>query len=181
MVAIGFLELSSIARGVYVADLMVKTADVELIYARPNCPGKYNILISGEVAAVKSSLEAGAEEGGRQIVDQLIIPRIHPDVIRAINLVSKLETTGAVGVMEFFSITGAVLAADTAVKTADVSILNVRLGTGIGGKSFVVITGDVSAVEQAVEAGSLFAKEQGMLIDKVVIPNPVPEMFDSLL
>ena len=49
---IGFLELNSIAKGVEAADLILKTAEVDLIFAKAGCPGKYYILFTGEVAAV---------------------------------------------------------------------------------------------------------------------------------
>ena len=38
---IGFLELNSIAKGVEAADLILKTAEVDLIFAKAGCPGKY--------------------------------------------------------------------------------------------------------------------------------------------
>ena len=61
---IGFLELNSIAKGVEAADLILKTAEVDLIFAKAGCPGKYYILFTGEVAAVKASLDAGVAIGG---------------------------------------------------------------------------------------------------------------------
>lgn len=178
---VGFLELNSIARGVEAADSMLKAADVRLVFARPNCPGKYNILITGDVAAVSAAMEAGARVGGQLVIEQLVIPRVHPQVIRAINLAAMPERSGALGIMEFFSITGAILGADSAVKAADVDLVDVRLGTGIGGKSFVVLTGDTSAVAHAVESGAAEGADNGMLIAKTVIPNPAPGLFDSLL
>ena len=50
---IGFLELNSIAKGVEAADAILKAAETELLFARAGCPGKYYILFTGEVAAVK--------------------------------------------------------------------------------------------------------------------------------
>lgn len=146
---IGFLELNSIAKGVEAADLILKTAEVDLIFAKAGCPGKYYILFTGEVAAVKASLDAGAAIGGNHTVDSCVIPRVHPQVIKAINLAAEPGTPGAIGVMEFFSVTASVYAADAAVKAADVDLIDVRLGTGIGGKSFVVLTGEVAAVREA--------------------------------
>ena len=150
---IGFLELNSIAKGVEAADLILKTAEVDLIFAKAGCPGKYYILFTGEVAAVKASLDAGAAIGGNHTVDSCVIPRVHPQVIKAINLAAEPGTPGAIGVMEFFSVTASVYAADAAVKAADVDLIDVRLGTGIGGKSFVVLTGEVAAVREAIECG----------------------------
>lgn len=36
------------------------------------------------------------------------------------------------------------------MKAADVDLVDLRLGTGIGGKSFVILTGEVAAVTEAV-------------------------------
>ena len=181
MDTIGFLELNSIAKGVEAADIVVKTADVRLAFAKAGCPGKYYILLTGEVAAVEASLAAGAAVGGHHVVDSCLIPRVHPQVIRAINLAGSPEGAGAIGVMEFFSVTASVYAADAAVKAAEVTLLDVRLGTGIGGKSFVILTGEVAAVEEAVRCGVNTPNAQGMVVASVVIPNPVPELYASLL
>lgn len=178
---IGFLELNSIAKGVEAADAILKAAEVDLLFAKAGCPGKYYILFTGEVAAVKASLEAGAMIGANHTVDQCLIPRIHPQVISAINMSSAPEGVGAVGVMEFYSVTASIYGADAAVKAADVDLIDVRLGTGIGGKSFVVLTGEVAAVKASVDAGIHTENAEGMVVSSVVIPNPRKEIFESLL
>ncbi len=178
---IGFLELNSIAKGVEAADIILKTAEVKLIFARAGCPGKYYILFTGEVAAVKASIEAGVAVGDGNTVDYCVIPRVHPQVIQAISLAGVPDTQNAVGIMEFFSVTASVYAADAAVKAADVDLLDVRLGTGIGGKSFVILTGDVAAVREAVSCGVETENAKGMLLTSVVIPNPHREIFEALL
>ena len=90
------------------------------------------------------------------------------------------ERPNAVGILEYFSVTASIYGADAAVKAADVTLLEVRLGTGIGGKSFVILTGDVSAVKEGVEAGAAEAKDSGLLVSQVVIPSPNLELFESL-
>lgn len=181
MEAIGILESSSIAKGIEAADAMLKAAEITLLYAKPVCPGKYTVLFFGDVAAVTASLEAGEQVLQAHLVDKVVIPRIHPQVITAMNLAAVPEGVNAVGVMEFYSITAAVYAADAAVKAADVTLLEVRLGIGIGGKSFAVLTGDVAAVEEATESGMACGKEKGLAVTSVVIPSPQKELFDALL
>lgn len=180
METIGFLELNSIAKGIEAADAMLKAAEVSLIAARTSCPGKYQVLVSGEVAAVQSSVEAGIDIAHGCVVDSLVIPRVHPQVIEAINMSTLPEHMNAVGIVEYFSVTASILGADAAAKAAEVTLLEVRLGTGIGGKSFVTLTGDVSAVEAGVEAASAPAQEAGMLVNSVVIPSPDVELFKNL-
>ena len=178
--AIGFLETNSIARGIEATDAILKAADIELISARPNCPGKYQVLFSGDVAAVDASLKAGIRASEKYVVDSVVIPRIHPQVIDAIGMACQPMEMSALGVMEFFSVTAAVYAADAAVKAAEVQLLDVRLGTGIGGKSFVILTGEVAAVNESISCGAAAAAERGMVLEKCVIPNPRPEVFESI-
>ncbi|MPM84626.1 hypothetical protein SDC9_131699 [bioreactor metagenome] len=83
--------------------------------------------------------------------------------------------------MLFFTVTASVYAADAAVKAADVDLIEVRLGTGIGGKSFVVLTGEVAAVNEAVSCGINCENCQGMLVSSVVIPSPHPELLENLI
>ncbi len=180
METIGFLELNSIAQGIQAADTMLKAAEVNLVFARTACPGNYHVMLSGDVAAVQAAIEAGQSAGGACVVDSVVIPRVHPQVIQAINQATEPGEVNAVGVLEFFSVTAAVQAADVAVKAADVELVDLRLGLGIGGKSFVVLTGEVAAVREAIHAGAGIASDSGMLMGNVVIPSPRPEVFQSL-
>ena len=181
METIGFLELNSIAKGVEVADIVLKTAAVDLVFSRSGCPGKYYLLFTGEVAAVQASIDAGCELAGHHVVDHCVIPRVHPQVIKAINMTSAPDRMNAVGVMEFFSVTASVYSADAAVKAADVDLIDVRLGTGIGGKSFVILTGEVAAVKASIDAGINTPAAEGMVVSSVVIPSPHPGLLDSLM
>ena len=177
---IGFLELNSIARGLEAADAMLKKADVDLIFAKPGCPGKYFILIAGETAEVRSSVAEGTGIGGNFVIQSLVLPRVHEQVIQAINLCVPPQPKNAVGMMEFFNVTEALICGDAAVKAADVTLIDIRLATGIGGKSYVLLTGDTAAVSQAVNAGIEKAQDKGMVLNQVVIPNPDPALFASL-
>ncbi|MDH6365605.1 microcompartment protein CcmL/EutN [Enterococcus sp. PF1-24] len=181
MDTIGFLELNSIAKGIEAVDYMLKAADTQLLMAKASCPGKYYIMISGQVGSTERSMEVGVEIGGRHVVGQLLIPRVHPSVIKAVNMADIPEKTAAIGVLEYYSAAGSIIAADYAVKAADVHLLAIQLGTGIAGKSFVVMTGDVASVEAGVEAGANGAKDEAMLINKIVLPNPRKELVDSLI
>ena len=48
---IGCVELNSISTGMHVADEMVKAAEVQLVLARPTCPGRYLVIVTGDTAA----------------------------------------------------------------------------------------------------------------------------------
>lgn len=179
--AIGLVELTSIAKGIEAADAMVKTADVEILTSTPVCPGKYFVLVHGDVAAVESSVKAGVRIGATYVVDEFILPNVHPDVYPAITSTAQTSDIQALGIMESFSIASMIVCADSALKAADVEAIELRLGTGIGGKSFFTLTGDVAAVRAAVEAGSQHAIERGFLVEQVVIPSPSKKLIRSLI
>jgi microcompartment protein CcmL/EutN len=179
--SIGLLELTSIARGVECADTMLKTADVELIMSNPVCPGKYIVIVSGDVSAINASIDAGKEIGGEYIVGEFVLASIHEDLIAAMNRAVSSEPNKSLGIVECFSIAAALEGADAAAKAADVILFDVRAGVGIGGKSFFVVIGDVSAVQAAVDAGlNIINNKYGSLITSVVIPNPKQEVIDLL-
>jgi len=181
MDTIGFLELSSIAGGIEAADYMVKAAQVDLVFAKASCPGKYYIMISGTVSGVNNAVKQGVAIAREFLVSSVVIPGLDPQVIKAVNMSSMPEKFAAIGVLEFYSVASALLAADTAVKAGNVELIDVRLGTGIGGKSFVALTGDTASVASAVGAAAESQKESGMLVNKIVIPNPDREVVASLL
>ncbi|MDR9755224.1 MAG: BMC domain-containing protein [Syntrophomonadaceae bacterium] len=174
--AIGLVEFQSIAKGIEGADAMVKAGRVELVLARPICPGKYIALVEGDVAAVKAAVDAGITYGEDTVVDTFVIPNIHPLVLRGIYGQVEFDQVDALGIIETFSVASLIEAADAAVKAAEVRPLEVRLAMGLGGKSYVVVTGDVAACESAVRAGADVAADRGLLVKDVVIPGPVPEI-----
>ena len=168
--AIGMIELSSIAEGVNTADVMVKAANV--------CPGKYVAIVHGEVGAVRASKKAGLGAAGHYVVDDLLIPNIDPQICPAIMMTTEPGEIEAVGVIEYFSVASAIMAADVAVKAANVRLIEIRIGFAIGGKGFVTLTGDVGSVRAAVAAA---AKEEALLVSKTVIPKPSRQLVEKLI
>ena len=179
--AIGLVELISIAKGIEAADAMLKAAQVELLEAKPTCPGKYLVLVCGNVAAVQSAVDTGKNVGDYAVIDDFILPNVHPAVISAISAASPVTAVRALGIIETFSVASLVVAADIAAKAGNVELIEVRTGSGIGGKSFVTLTGDVSSVKSSVEAGAVWASEKGMLVEKVVIASPHELLKTSIL
>lgn len=179
--SIGLIELNSIAVGIEAGDAMLKAAFVKLLRAATICPGKYIVLVYGDVDAVRASVRSGRDCGGENVIDHLIIPNIHPTVIPAIAAATEIEVVDAVGVIETFSAASSIVAADLAAKVADVQLIEVRLANGIGGKSFVVLTGEVAAVQASVAAGAAHPREQGLLVKSVVIPSPHEDLKEALL
>ncbi|MCP4724967.1 MAG: BMC domain-containing protein [bacterium] len=179
--AIGIIELSSISKGYFACDAMLKAAEVELILARSICPGKYMAMVRGDVDAVYSSVSAGTEAGDEAIVDTFVIPNVHESVFPAINAVNEIGKVEALGIIETFSVASLIESADAAVKTAKVKLIEIRLAMAIGGKAFCTLTGEVAAVRSAVDAGAMIASKKGLLVNKVVIPSPHPDAVREIV
>lgn len=179
--AIGIIETSSIAKGFEVADAVLKAASVEMVVNRTICPGKYMVLIGGDVDAVNASIESGLQAGAHTVVDYFIIPNIHQEVFPAISGLTQLPELKALGVIESFSASSIIEAADAAVKAANVKLISVHLAMAIGGKGFVSLTGEVGAVEAAVDAGVRLIERKGLLVEKVIIPSPRKEILSEFI
>ena len=180
-IAIGMVEFSSIARGIYAADQMVKISEVEIVTAQTICPGKYIALVEGDVAAVQDSVHIGEKFAGEYFVDSLVIPNVHHGIFPAITGATMPEHVTALGIFETFSVATMITAADQILKAAELEAIEIRLGTGLGGKSFFTFTGDVAAVETGVEAGRGVAETKGLMVDAEVIPTPSDRLVPSVL
>jgi len=160
---------------------MLKAAAVRLLLSRSICSGKYMVLVCGDVGAVAASVETGARVGRHSLVDSFVIPNLHESVAPAIAGVHKVEVLEALGIIESFSVASLIEAADAAVKTAAVKLIEIRLAMALGGKAFVTMTGSVADVRSAVEAGASVAAAKGLLTNKVVIPQPRPELLREMI
>ncbi|MDT2864114.1 BMC domain-containing protein [Vagococcus carniphilus] len=78
----------------------------------------------------------------------------------------KIEALGLVEIKGFL---GAVAAADAALKTADVVLLNAEVIKG--GQTTIQLTGDVAAVKVAVDSATAVAENLNCLLSSHVIPR----------
>ena len=81
----------------------------------------------------------------------------------------------ALGLIEVVGLVGAIEAADTASKAADVKVIGYELTRG-SGMVVVKMVGGVSAVKSAVEAASVAAEKITQIISKHVIARPSDEL-----
>lgn len=179
--AIGMVEFSSVARGIYTADQMVKAGEVEIVTAGTSCPGKYIAIVHGDVESVRTSVEIGEKISGEYYIDSMVIPNVHPEVFPSITGSTCPDKIGAIGIVESFSMAVMMETADIILKAAELEGIELRLGNGIGGKSYFTYTGDVSAVTAGTEAGKAVAKEKGMLVNSEVIPAPSALLLEFIM
>jgi microcompartment protein CcmL/EutN len=170
--AIGVIELRSIARGYVALDAACKRAHGSVLRAEPITPGKYWFAIAGGEAEVEESLAAAVEACGDTRVDHTILPAAHQAIAPAITQGARSNgRLASVGALELGSIAAAVRAADAALKAARVELVEMHLARGIGGKGYLIVTGELSDVEAAIDAGAEGAGAS-WLVGREVIANP---------
>ena len=80
--ALGMVETRGLVAAIEAADAMCKAANVVLIGTEKIGSGLVTVMVRGDVGAVKSAVEAGANNAGRlgELVATHVIPRPHTDV-----------------------------------------------------------------------------------------------------
>lgn len=179
--AIGLIEYKTVSSGITAADLMVKTAEVDIIQAETVCPGKYFVLVEGELAAVKSAVETASASQPDQLIDNFILGNPHESIFGAIWGTANITEPKSLGILETYSIAAAIVAADTAAKTAEVQLIELRLARGMCGKSYMLLTGEVAAVSAAIEKAKIEASREGMFLDSSVIAGPDRKLWEKIL
>jgi len=178
--ALALVEFGSIAAGIQAADAMVKRAPIDVIKTGTVQPGKYLVLIGGMVADVEESLAAGREVGAAAVVDYILLPQVHPEVVEAVGGGRVPEVTDSLGVIETTTVAASIHAADAGIKGAEVHLVEVRLADGLGGKGIVLFSGLVADVEAAIEIGVGVLERPELLVRQVVIPQLHAEMWDNV-
>lgn len=179
--AIGMIEYKTVSTGMVAADTMLKTAEVEIVEAQTVCPGKYIIIIKGDLSAVKASVDVAIQNYGEQLIDSFVLGNPHEDIFSAIYGTTEVEKIKALGIMETFSVASMIVAADEAAKSAEVSLIELRLARGMCGKSYMFLTGEIAAVTAAIEKGVAAVGNDGMLLDYSIIANPDEKLCKSIL
>jgi microcompartment protein CcmL/EutN len=177
-IALGLLELSSIATGVEAADAMCKAAGVELVRGAVIARGKYVIIIEGPVGEIESSMRAGAEIAGGTVLANHIIRNVHSDVYNTMDKKNPPRELGAVGMIETKDALPAIFAADAACKAAFVHLAELRPGAG-GGKGFFTVCGEVGAVRTAIAAG-VAAIGSDAVVSRIVLPQAHAHLAKAL-
>src|SRR5450631_3315310 len=92
--ALGMIECKGFVALVEASDAMVKAANVELIGWDKIGSGLVTAFVSGDVAAVKAAVDAGAAAASRigEVVSVQVIPRPHEDLAAILSFTKKTPT-----------------------------------------------------------------------------------------
>lgn len=179
--AIGMVEYKTVSSGVTAADAMVKAAEVDVIEAQTVCPGKYIAVISGELSAVRAAVETAKVNYGTHLINSFVLGNPHESIFPAIYGAAAVEQVSALGILETYDASSIIVAADVAAKTAIVTLMELRIARGMCGKSYLMLTGEVAAVEAAIEKAKREIGADGMYLDSSVIAHPDEKIWRAVL
>lgn len=174
--AIAMIELGSIAAGMFAADKMMKRATVELLHAGTVQPGKYLILVGGGTAEVEESYRAGMEAASNEILDDVLLPDVHRQVIAALDGKRSFKGYNSLLVLETSTIAAILRATDAVVKGSQVELAELRVGNGLHGRGVAVLTGELTDVEAAAEIAGRVLSGRNVTLCHSIVSN-VHEQF----
>lgn len=177
--AIGVIEFRSIGKGIEATDAMTKRADVQIIDNRMICIGKYFVIVTGEVAALKDAIDEGEYIAGDTLIGSKVIPSVADGVLEKVNAKFDSSDIDALGIFETKDLSSGVYGANYIKKSSNVELLKISLTLGLGGKAIVLFTGDVASVNSALSV----AKEKvspEKVVSAINIPSPSKELISNL-
>lgn len=180
--ALGLIETLGMVPAIYGADSMLKAADVQLISYENVGSTLVTIMVKGDVAAVKASVDAGAHAASEigKLTAQNVMPRPARGVggvvsVHAVEDQEPGQRGMALGMIETFGVVFLLEAADAMVKAANVELIGYE--NVASGYVSVLVQGDVAACQSAVQAGVRAVEEMhGNLYSSCVIPTPHPDL-----
>ncbi len=181
--ALGLVETLGMVPAIYGADAMLKAADVAMTAYENVGSTLVTIMVTGDVAAVKASVEAGAVAASSigKLTAKNVMPRPAKGVgdVVSVHAVSddgeKAGARKALGMIETFGIVWLLEAADAMIKAAEVELIGYE--NVASGYVSVLVQGDVAACKSAVQAGVKAVEAMGTNVySSAVIPTPHPDL-----
>lgn len=178
--SIGALEFRSISKGIEVSNEVVKKANVEIIYFKTICPGKFITIVSGNEGEVNEAVDYGTILAEKSLVDNFKVHAVSTSIIEAFkNKYDSRQVVGAIGIMETNKVCTGIKALDMSLKSSDVKLIKLQLAFGIGGKLVYFITGSLSSVEYGVAEG-MKSLELNETANSSIIKSPSEELLKHL-
>ena len=115
------------------------------------------------------------------MIDSFVLGNPEDEIFEALHGTTNVKELKSLGILETFSVASIIVAADEAVDTAEVELIEIRLANGMCGKSYLMLTGDVSAVEAAITKAKSSVMDGGMFLDSTVIANPDKDLSKYIL
>ncbi len=178
--ALALLEYSSIAAGTRASDALLKKAKINILRAGTLQPGRYAILFDGDLASVELSFLEGRRVGAAEMIDGVLLPDVDDGVRAALLGRTGDWSSDTIGIIETTTLAATVRAADAAVKGAEVEVVQIRLGDGLGGKGLAHFAGTQADVEAAIEIGIASIADRAQPPATAIIPRFDDDLRDRV-
>lgn len=171
--AIAILEFDDIPTGFFATDLMLKKSPILLLKSGIISEGRYLTMIGGSTASVDESFAEGLFWGKDHIVDQVILPDVHPQVHDAVLGRRNTEAWGSMAILETPTVSCNVRAAELALKGTTVELVEIRLAeSALAGKGVSIYRGELYDIQAAMDVATSFLKQAGVQVSSRIIPAP---------
>ena len=175
--ALALLEIDGIATALAAQDMTLKQAHINILACAPVSPGKVVLILVGPIAEVEESLRVASQYIGSRLIDRMLLPGIHPGVLRVLDGEKNIRDAQSLAVVEFENIATTLRCADAALKWSEVVLGRLHLASGFGGRGFFTLWGKQPDVEAAIE--EIIDQSAGKLLDHEVIPAPHSELAEG--
>lgn len=163
MNTLGIAEFNDIPTGIYNLDKIIKKTNIKIYKSGTTCPGKYFFIVYGDNESIKIAFED--LEKAKSIK---IISGFSKDILEVLLKKRDVKMENSIMIVEYFTIPESISSLDYVLKNTDTKVLKLVLGYGIAGKSYYVITGNISSIKEAVVLNTGLAKYK----DLKIINNP---------
>lgn len=176
--AMGLIETLGMVPAIYGADAMLKAADVQLFSYENVGSTLVTVMVKGDVAAVRASVDAG--KAAAAAIGKLTAHNVMPRPVRGVGDIALVHGVmnepiepplRSLAMIETFGIVFMLEAADAMIKAADVELIGYE--NVASGYISVLTQGDVAACKAAVAAGIKAVEAMGASVySSCVIPTP---------
>ena len=179
--ALAIVEFSDIPTGVFATDAMLKKAPIAFVKCGTISRGRYLTLIGGTTASVEEALDEGVAQGADRVLDRIMLADVHPRVYDAIVGVRRPVGQDALAIIETDTVASNVRAAEVALKSTNVELVEIRLAdSGLSGKGVSVYQGDLYQIQEAVEIAMRFLDGAGVQSRQRIIASPHPSLVAQI-
>ena len=116
-----------------------------------------------------------------ELISSFVLGNPDESIFPAIYGSSSIEGVEALGILETYDAASIIVAADIAAKTAIVKLIELRVAKGMCGKSYMLLTGEVSSCQAAIDRAKQAVGDRGMYLDSSVIARPDPQICKKII
>ena len=179
--AMAAVEFKDISTGMYATDAMLKKSPIGFIKCGSITNGRYMTLIGGSTASVQEAVSEGLFWGGGNVIDEVTLADVHPQLHDAILGKRLAGGDGTLAILETPTVCSNIRSAEKALKGTTVKLVEIRLAdAGLHGKGLSIFQGELYDVEAAVDIAVADIQDRGLEATWKIITAPHEALHQSL-